>query len=164
MMLAYRLVRLIETHSDALASSLLRKVQESDCTPSYGNVPDEELKQRVHEIYQHLGEWLLEKKDVDIERRYREIGARRYHQKVPLTELIWAIAMTKENLWEFLTWESIQDRPVELFGELEVLQLLGHFFDRAIYYATAGYEAALAAAQALSPQPSALSKKAVGPG
>jgi len=118
----------------------------------------------VHEIYQHLGEWLLEKKDVDIERRYREIGARRYHQKVPLTELIWAIAMTKENLWEFLTWESIQDRPVELFGELEVLQLLGHFFDRAIYYATAGYEAALAAAQALSPQPSVLSKKAVGPG
>jgi len=150
MILAYRLVRLIETHSDALATSLLRKVQESDSTPNYGNVPHEELKQRVHEIYKHLGEWLLEKKEVDIERRYREIGARRYRQKVPLTEVIWSIAMTKENLWEFLTWESIQDRPVELFGELEVLQLLGHFFDRAIYYVAVGYEEARAGKQAVS--------------
>jgi hypothetical protein len=148
MMLAYRLVRLIEAHSDALANGLLRKIQDSDRTPSYTNVPSEELKQRVHEIYQHLGEWLLEKKEADIERRYREIGARRHHQHVPLTELIWAITTTKENLWEFLTWESIQDRPVELFGELEVLQLLGHFFDRAIYYAAVGYEEARAAKKA----------------
>ncbi len=149
MMLAYRLVRLIEAHSDALASSLLRKVQESDCTRNYSNVPHEELKLRVHEIYQHLGEWLLEKKDVDVERHYREIGARRYHQKVPLTEVIWSIAMTKENLWEFLSRETIQDRPVELFGELEVLQLLGHFFDRAIYYVAVGYEEARAGKQAV---------------
>ena len=42
-MLAYRLVRLIETHSDALAGSLLKKVQESDCTQGYRNVPPEEL-------------------------------------------------------------------------------------------------------------------------
>jgi len=150
MMLAYRLVRLIETHSDALASSLFRKVQDSEFTRSYANVPPEELELRVREIYHHLGEWLLEKKDVDIERHYREIGARRYHQKVPLIEVIWSIAATKENLWEFLTWESIQDRPVELFGELEVLQLLGRFFDRAIYYATAGYEEARGAKPAVS--------------
>jgi len=142
MMLAYRLVRLIETHSDALASGLLRKVQDSDRTRNYTNVPSAELEHRVREIYQHLGEWLLEKEDVDIERHYREIGARRYHQHVPLIEVIWSIAMTKENLWEFLTWESIHDRPVELFGELEVLQLLGRFFDRAIYYTAVGYDEA----------------------
>jgi hypothetical protein len=34
------------------------------------------------------------------------------------------------------------DRPVEVFGELEMLQLLDHFFDRAIYYAAVGYEKA----------------------
>jgi hypothetical protein len=32
------------------------------------------------------------------------------------------------------------DRPVEVYGELEMLQLLDHFFDRAIYYAAVGYE------------------------
>jgi hypothetical protein len=142
MMLAYYFVHLIETHSDALASKLLDKVQQSNCTRAYSNVPPAELRQRVYEIYEHLGDWLLGKKDVDIERRYREIGARRYHQQVPLSELIWAIVLTRQNLWEFLTWESIADRPVKLFGELEVVQMLGQFFDRAIYYAAMGYEQA----------------------
>ena len=32
------------------------------------------------------------------------------------------------------------DRPTEIFGELELLQLLEQFFDRAIFYATMGYE------------------------
>ena len=61
MMLAYKLVRLIETHSDALAAGLLAKVQNSELTRSYRNVPPEDLKDRVFDIYNHLGEWLLGK-------------------------------------------------------------------------------------------------------
>jgi hypothetical protein len=33
---------------------------------------------------------------------------------------------------------------VEVFGELEMLQLLEQFFDRAIYHASVGYEQAVA--------------------
>lgn len=143
MMLAYRLVRLIETHSDALASSLLHKVQTSELTTGYRNVPPEELKQRVYEIYRHLGDWLLGKSEFDIEKRYLEIGAKRASQDVPLSQLTWTIILTKENLWEFLKNESVLDRPVEVFGELEMLQLLDQFFDRAIYYAAMGYERAV---------------------
>lgn len=145
MMLAYRLVRLIETHSDALASSLLAKVQTSELTRSYRNVPAEELKRYVYEIYRHLGDWLLGKSEFDIEQRYEEIGTRRAHQAVPVSELIWVIVLTKENLWEFLRKESVMERPAEVFGELEMLQLLDQFFDRATYYAALGHERAQAA-------------------
>jgi hypothetical protein len=154
MMLAYRLVRLIETHSGALAAGLLTKVQNSELTRSYRKVPADDLKNRVGEIYGHLGEWLLGKSSFDIERRYEEIGALRVHQGVPVSELIWVIILTKENLWEFLQKESLPERPIEAFGELEMLQLLDQFFDRAIYYASAGYERALAARE-MSPLPSA---------
>ena len=88
MMLAYRLVRLIETHSDALASGLLGKVQSSELTRAYRNVAPEELKQAVYEIYRHLGDWLLGKSAFDIEQRYEEIGTRRAQQGVPIHELI----------------------------------------------------------------------------
>ena len=64
-------------------------------------------------------------------------------QHVPLSQLTWTIILTKENLWEFLKSESVLDRPVEVFGELEMLQLLDQFFDRAIYYAAIGYERAV---------------------
>ena len=140
MMLAYRLVRLIENHSDALAAGLLKKVQSSDCTSSYHNVPPEDLKERVYEIYRHLGDWLLGKTEFDIEKRYLEIGARRAEQQVPLSQLTMTIIFTKENLWEFLKNQAVLDRPAEVFGELEMLQLLDKFFDTAIYYAAVGYE------------------------
>ncbi len=145
MMMLYRLVRLIETHSQALATCLLDRVQNSELTPSFQqNVPGEELKERVYEIYRHLGEWLMGKDEIQLEQRYLEIGARRARQHVPLSEVIWVIVLTKENLWEFIKKESVLERPVEVFGELEMLQLLEQFFDRAIYHAAVGYEHALA--------------------
>jgi hypothetical protein len=52
--------------------------------------------------------------------------------------------LTKDNLWDFIKKESVLERPVEVFGELEMLQLLEQFFDRAIYYASVGYEMAVA--------------------
>ena len=144
-MLLYRLVRLIETHSQPLAASLLLRVQESEHTREYRSVPAEELKQRVYEIYRHLGEWLIGKTEFDIEKRYREIGALRAQQGVPFSQLAMAIMLTKDNLWDFLKNESALDRPVEVFGELELLQLLERFFDHAIFYAALGYEQAIAA-------------------
>ena len=140
MMLAYRLVRLIETHSDALAASLLERVRSSPIVAEYRLVPPEELKLRVGEIYRHLGEWLISKSPDDIEKRYVEIGARRAAQGVPLSQLSWTIVLTKENLWEYLKKETIMERPTEVFGELEMLQLLDQFFDRAIFYAAVGHE------------------------
>ena len=143
-MTLYRLVRMIETHSSELASALLNRVRSSDATPDYYLVPDQDLRERVYEIYRHLGDWLITRGEFDLEQRYEKIGARRAKQNVPLSQVIWAIVLTKDNLWEFLRLHSEMERPVEAFGELEMLQLLDRFFDRAIYFAAIGYEKASA--------------------
>ena len=98
MMLAYRLVRLIETHSDSLAAGLLAKVQSSELTRAYRHVAPEELQQRVYEVYRHLGDWLLGKSTFDIEQRYEEIGTRRAHQGVPISEQHSVNVLTTEHL------------------------------------------------------------------
>ncbi len=145
MMMLYRLVRLIETHSEALASCLLNRVEASELTPCFKkNVPPDQLRERVYEIYRHLGEWLLAKDELRLEHRYMQIGAERVRQHVPLSEVIWVIVLTKENLWEFIKKESVLERPVEVFGELEMLQLLEQFFDRAIYFSAVGYQTEVA--------------------
>lgn len=140
MMFSYRLVRLIETHADALAAGLEQKVLNDPQVSHFRQIPSHELRERVYEIYRHLGEWLLGKNELDIEQRYREIGSRRAKQKVPLPEVLQAILLTKENLWEFLQSEAVMDRAVEIMGELELLQMLEMFFDRAIYFVATGYE------------------------
>ncbi len=59
---------------------MLCAVRNSPCSPllpGYRNVPPGELEQRVYEIYRHLADWLLGKSELDVEKRYTEIGATR---------------------------------------------------------------------------------------
>lgn len=140
MIITARFVRLIEDHSDALAGGLLEKVRRSVYCAGFDKVSPEELKQAVDEIYRHLGEWLLHKNAGDVEQRYIEIGRRRAQQGVPLSQVIWAIILTKHNLWEFVLDDAFPNRPVEILGRQELFQLLDQFFDRAAHAAALGYE------------------------
>jgi hypothetical protein len=142
MMTLHRLVRMIETHSNELAACLLNRIRNSEATPDYKRVSDDDLRERGYEMYQHLGDWLLTRDEFDLQQRYQAIGARRAQQQVPFSQLSWAIILSKENLWEFLKKHSEMERPAEVFAELEMLELLDLFFDRASYHAAVGYEKA----------------------
>jgi hypothetical protein len=96
MMFSYRLVRLIESQADVLAAGLEEKVQANPQVSHFRDISALELRERVYEIYRHLGEWLLGKTELDIEHRYREIGLRRAQQKVPLSELVQAIVLPRK--------------------------------------------------------------------
>jgi hypothetical protein len=141
-MLTHKLIHLIQYHSENLAASLVRQVQMSDRAGSYRDVSLEELKQRVFEIYRHVGEWLLNKSEADIEERYRAIGARRVEQNVPLSELVWVIVLTKRNLWMYINDVSVPGRAADVSEKQEIQARLEQFFDEAIHAAVAGYEAA----------------------
>lgn len=141
-MIAVRLVRLIEQHSDELTDGLLIKFQSSPRTSELRKVPAQELRHRSHEILRNLSDWLLSRSDCDVERRYREIGALRASQNVSLAHVCWGIALTKEHIWNFLQREGFLRGPLEIYGEMELLRLLDQFFDRAICYCAEGYEEA----------------------
>ena len=142
-MIALRLVRLIETHSEELAEGLTQKLLSSDRTHDLRKVPSHELHHRCHEIYRNLSDWLLSKTEHDIEKVYKALGARRASEGISIAALTWAILLTKEHLWSFLEWEGVHGGLHNVFGELELLRLLDQFFDRAVYYAIEGYEAAM---------------------
>jgi hypothetical protein len=139
-MIALRLVHLVEAHSDELAQGLIEKFEKSSRTSDMKKVPPAELRNRVYELLHQLGEWLLTKTEMDVERRYLDIGGRRAAQGVALSDYCWAIVLTKEHVWEFLQQQAFMMNPVELYGEMELLRLLDQFFDRALCYATEGYE------------------------
>ena len=116
MLLAYRLVRLIENHSDGLARSLHKRYIDDPRCSAYANVPNTELTQRVYEVYRHLGEWLLTKTESELEARYLEIGARRAEQGVPVSQVVWMICLIRHNLWDYLQANAELERPAEIFA------------------------------------------------
>jgi hypothetical protein len=142
-MFPIRVVQLIETHADELSKGLMQRLQTSPrCNELLRKVPADELSRRVQEIYRNLSDWLLSKTESEIEERYIGLGMRRARQGVPFSQFFWAIAITKEHLWEHLEREGLLEEPVELLGEMELLHNLDRFFDRALYFAAMGYESA----------------------
>jgi len=139
-MIALRLVRLIESHSEQLAESLAHKVERSSRAADLRRIPPQEIRERAREVYRNLSDWILTKTEDDIERVYTPLGRRRAEQGVSLSALCWALMMTEENPWDFLELEGMRERPLEILGGFELLRLLDQFFDQAIYFATLGYE------------------------
>ena len=139
-MIALRLVRLIESHSEELAESLLHKLERSSRAADLKKVPGREIRERTHEVYRNLSDWLLAKTDDDIEHDYKALGRRRAEQGVSMSALCWAILMIEENLWEFLEMEGMREKPLDILGSLELLRLMDQFFDQAVYFATLGHE------------------------
>ena len=139
-MIALKLVRLIETHHQELAHSLMRRVEESSkCTELKRLVPRQELEMRYEEVYRHLSDWLLTKTEHDIFVTYTALGKHRFEQGVPFQQFLWGIMLVKENLWDFLERESVEVSAMSLHGEFELLRMMGTFFDKALYYASLGY-------------------------
>ena len=138
-MVGSRLIKLIEAHADELSEGMADKLRSSSRTPGYREVKREELAKAAGDVYSNLSDWLLTKTESDIELRYMALGARRAKDKIPLPQLVWAILMTKEHLLAFLQREGIAENPIQMYGELELLQMLDQFFDRAVYYGVCGY-------------------------
>ena len=139
-MLAVKLVKLIESHSDQLSRELSEKVWSSPRCSDLHKVPADELQARTREIYRNLSDSLLEKTEAELEQRYTELGARRAEQGVAYSHFHWALTATKEHLRAFVQREGLSDSAMDLHGELELMHMLGKFFDRALYYAAVGYE------------------------
>ncbi len=139
-MLSVPLVRMIEDHAEELTRGVLNDLESNARTPAYHKIPREKLHRRVYEVYRNLGEWLGPKTDEMIEARYSELGQKRRAEGIPLSEVIYALILTKLHLRDYIRSAGLVNSAVDLYQELELNRLTGHFFDRSIYYAAKGYE------------------------
>ena len=138
-MVSLRLVRLLETYPDEIATNLATKVQKSARMMDVQGIPKFELPIVVRDLLQHLREWLLNHSKTEIEAHYREMGARLARQEVATAEACRIVVITKQHLWRFLQ-EQVLPNPIELYGEMELLWVLSQFFDRALCCIVEGYE------------------------
>ncbi len=138
-MVALKLVRLIEKHSESLVQGLVEKIRTSERLCDFRGIPPKDLELAAAEVYRNLGEWLLQKTEEDIERRFGTIAARRAAEQISLHQFVWALIVSRDYLWRFLQREAFACSVVELYGELELHQMLTQFFDRAMYYGILAY-------------------------
>jgi hypothetical protein len=135
------LVRLVENRADELAEIMVRKIRESPRMAGYHRFGDDELAERARLVYANLGKWLEEASEGLVEEEYFELGERRCRERIPLSQVVWALLLTRRTLWEFVELQG-WDTESDLRRTLDLELLVVRFFDRAILHAVRGYESA----------------------
>lgn len=139
-MLSAYLVRLVEQHASALTDELVDDLLHNDRTPTFHRLSRDELHHRLLGIYSHIGEWLADTSDASIESRFEALGKQRFHEHVPLSELVYSIMLTKQHLRDKLRAVGNVYSAIELHNEIQLSMMIGRFFDKVLYALVRGYE------------------------
>jgi hypothetical protein len=139
-MISTKLVKMIEEHAEQLTQELLKDVQTNPKTSAYQDVSIEKLQSRTFDVYKNLSDWLTDKTEKDVEQNYLSLGRRRKREEIPLSQVIFALSLTKRHLIDYVKRHGLSDTALEFYQELELFHLVTQFYDRAIYYAICGYE------------------------
>jgi hypothetical protein len=139
-MLSSRLVRAIEEHAEELTRGVLADLSSNPRTPAYHSLPRTELHRRIYDVYHNLGRWLGDKSEGPVAATYATLGRTRREERVPLSEVVQALILTKDHLWDYILRAGLVESPLDLYQEEELTLMLGHFFDRALYHTVRGYE------------------------
>jgi hypothetical protein len=143
MVLSNRLVDLIERNADPLTRRWIEIVRTHESTPTYHTYDEGKLYERAFSVYSQLGRWISaettkeEKKTI-----YTALGKQRYQEGFRLSEVLQALIITRRVLWSKIQSEGFLDTALDLNQALELSNHIILFFDRAMVYATQGFESA----------------------
>jgi hypothetical protein len=141
MYISERLVEMIERSADELAMRWLEDVRKRPETPTYHTFDADLLFDRVRSVYSHLGEWISrETSEETIASYYMSLGSRRREEGFALSEVMWALVMTRRHIWYKVLSEGFLDTSLELNQALELNNRVVLFFDKAAYFLCKGYD------------------------
>ncbi len=140
MILASKLVKIIEKNSDTIADRWLDEVTTLPYTRTYWNVQPDVLHERAASVCKRMG-YFLDRR-LPRERMaafYRRLGRTRRTEGFPVEELVMALLLLKRQIWLFVLQEGLLTTNLELYQALELNNRVVLYFDRAIYYVTQAY-------------------------
>jgi hypothetical protein len=140
MPLSRRLIDLIEKNADELTRSWLADVRKHPDTLTYHRFDEKSLYDRAFAVYSQIHRWVSREttKD-DVARYYKALGRERREEGFELSEVIYALILTKRHLWLKVLSDGLLDSALDLHAALELNNRVVLFFDRAIFYTAVGY-------------------------
>ncbi|MBN1288140.1 MAG: hypothetical protein JXA49_00690 [Actinobacteria bacterium] len=143
-MLGGWLLKIIESRSDEIAMNWYRQVKNSDYTPSFHNISEEEALEIATNVYEYLSHWLQPSSRHEIKETYEDFGKSFYWKGFKMSEIIMTLVLIKRYLWLHLIDEGLISTDLEIYQALELNNRVILYFDRAIFHSIIGYKEAKA--------------------
>lgn len=141
-MLSGKLIRLIETHEEKIAQTVVGAIRRHPGLAHVGGLPDQELRERGEQIVMNLGHWLAHGHEQQLAHEYEAVGHERFDEGIPLHESVECLFLVKEKMIEFLEDQGTDHDSLALYAEEQFERRLGRFFDLLVSHLVRGYETA----------------------
>ena len=152
-MLGARLLQLIHSHAGTLSREVVDDLMTNQRTTTFRRLNQADVETRVSAVFYGLSKWLDDADHDAVRDEYEEMGRTRFRQGVPVSELVYALIITKSHLRRYIREHGVVDfagdrvappelLPLELHSIQDFNYRVGEFFDRALYHLARGYEAA----------------------
>ncbi|MCP4219116.1 MAG: hypothetical protein GY765_31060 [bacterium] len=138
-MIYKQVISALEKDIAAIVKTWAKKVTESAYMDTYQAFDREEVFMRGEKLYSNLIKWLGDGASDDVEDYFTRIGAERNEEGFPLSEVIFALYLTRSVLWDYFF--KINDLLASFDKEkiLELVHVLNNYFDRGNFFITRGY-------------------------
>ena len=151
-MLGSRLLLLIQAHAGPLTRDVLTDLRTNERTSTFHRLDPANLETRISALFYNLGKWIGDPDEKAVRAEYEEMGRDRFREGVHISELIYALLLSKQHLRRYIREYGLVDfagdriaseelLPLELHSIQELNYSVGEFFDRALYHLARGYEA-----------------------
>jgi hypothetical protein len=142
-MLPWKLVQLVEDHAEQIATRVIGEIHKNPKLVLTQRLPELELRQRAQDILKNLSHWLVPSKEEDLATYYEHLGRSRFHESIPLEEVVLAFLIVKEEMLDFVRDVGTEQPSAEPHAEEELEHWVGRFFDHVVYHLVRGYQEAM---------------------
>ncbi|MFA7228219.1 MAG: hypothetical protein WC061_04225, partial [Melioribacteraceae bacterium] len=134
------IINLITQHKREIATAYFDQVKNSEYMKTYHKLDPQKVITREEATYSHLVEWLKSGIDNDeAEKFFSNIGSERYREGFPLSELNYALYISKKAFWAFLMEHSEIIEGLEKKNIIEFFGILSNYFALGGFYMVRGY-------------------------
>ncbi len=140
-MLSTRLVKLIESNWEEIATRLIVTVRKHPDLENLASLPDLELRGWCQELLENLGYLLSVRREDEVRQRFEILGQMRFEEKIPLHEAVLRIHLLKDKIIGFIHEQGFPMSAAQLYAEEELEHRINLFLDACVYHVVRGYEA-----------------------
>jgi hypothetical protein len=136
-----KLVDLIERNADELTTNYVLAIQRDQRMPMYQGFNQKEVFRRAYRVYSQLGRWISrETTKEEMKNYWTALGRQRREEGFAFSEIVLSLCHIRRVLWDKVQAEGVMDTALDLYQAIDLHNRVVLFFDRAMYFAAAGFE------------------------
>ncbi|MEW6507864.1 MAG: hypothetical protein AB1432_08990 [Bacteroidota bacterium] len=135
-----KMINFVESHVNILARSYYEQLMKSEYMTTYQKLDEVKVIEREELVFKNFINWLKNGASNDeAEKYFEKVGADRFNEGFPLTEINYALYITKKVFWSTIAWKKELFEDSEFHQLIEYMTILNNYFDLGSFYLIRGY-------------------------